>query len=173
MSSRLKALANRSNAQRSTGPKTTRGKLASSQNSRKHGLNVQVDFESSDDYTSLKSLLAEEGYSTFVAAAIAAGLLNYRRVMDAYYDTYTSPEPGNELILDMSVKDSLPIFRAMLSEWGSESSEARKMESLFTGIQKQERDRGGQVSRRTADTHKLMRYQRNGISRLSKAVQQD
>ena len=173
MSSRLKALANRSNAQRSTGPKTTRGKLASSQNSRKHGLNVQVDFESSDDYTSLKSLLAEEGYSPFVAAAIAAGLLNYRRVMDAYYDTYTSPEPGNELILDMSVKDSLPIFRAMLSEWGSESSESRKMESLFTGTQKQEHDRGGQVSRRTADTHKLMRYQRNAISRLSKAVQQD
>ena len=173
MSSRLKALANRSNAQRSTGPKTTRGKLASSQNSRKHGLNVQVDFESSDDYTSLKSLLAEEGYSPFVAAAIAAGLLNYRRVMDAYYDTYTSPEPGNELILDMSVKDSLPIFRAMLSEGRSESSEARKMESLFAGIQKQEQDRGGQVSRRTADTHKLMRYQRNAISRLSKAVQQD
>ncbi len=173
MSSRPKALANRSNAQRSTGPKTTRGKLASSQNSRKHGLNVQVDFESSDDYTSLKSLLAEEGYSPFVAAAIATGLLNYRRVMDAYYDTYTSPEPGNELILDMSVKDSLPIFRAMLNEGRSESSEARKMESLFAGIQKQERDRGGQVSRRTADTHKLMRYQRNGISRLSKAVQQD
>ena len=93
--------------------------------------------------------------------------------MDAYYDTYTSPEPGNELILDMSVKDSLPIFRAMLNEWGSESSEARKMESLFTGIQKQEQDRGGQVSRRTADSHKLMRYQRNAISRLSKAVQQD
>jgi hypothetical protein len=108
-----------------------------------------------------------------VAAAIAAGLLNYRRVMDAYYDSYTSPEPDDDLIWDMSVKDSLPIFRAMLNEWGSESSESRKMESLFTGIQKQEQDRGGQVSRRTADTHKLMRYQRNGISRLSKAVQQD
>ena len=172
MSSRLKALANRSNAQRSTGPKTSRGKWASSQNSRKHGLNVQVDFESSDDCTSLKSLLAEEGYSPFASAAIAADLLNYRRVMDAYYDTYTSPEPGNELILDMSVKDSLPIFRAMLNE-GSESSDLRKMESLFTGIQKQEHDRGEQVSRRTADTHKLMRYQRNGISRLSKAVRQD
>ena len=154
-------------------PRTTHGKLASSQNSRKHGLNIQVDFESSDDYTSLKSLLAEEGYSPFVAAAIAAGLLNYRRVMDAYYDTYTSPGQGNELILDMSVKDSLPIFRAMLNEGGSESSESRKMESLFTGIQKQERDRGGQVSRRTADTHKLMRYQRNGIARLSRAVRQD
>ena len=76
-----------------------------------------------------------------MAAAIAADLLNYRRVMDAYYDMYTSPEPVNELILDMSVKDSLLIFRAMLSEWSSESSEARKMESLFAGIQKQEGER--------------------------------
>ena len=173
MSSRLKALANRSNAQRSTGPQTPRGKWASSQNSRKHGLNVQVDFESSDDYTSLKFLLAEEGYSPFVAAAIATGLLNYRRVMDAYYDTYNSPEPGDDLILDMSVKDSMPILSAMLNEWGSESSDVRKMARLFAGIQKLEEDRGGQVSRRTADTHKIMRYQRNSISRLSKAVQQD
>ena len=108
-----------------------------------------------------------------MATAIAADLLNYCRVMDAYYDSYNSPETGDDLIWDMSVKDSMPIFRAMLNEWGSESSEARKMESLFAGIQKQERDRGGQVSRRTADTHKLMRYQRNGISRLSKAVRQD
>ena len=173
MSSRLKALANRSNAQRSTGPKTTRGKLASSQNSRKHGLNVQVDFESSDDRKSLKSLLAEEDYSLFVATAIAADLLNYCRVMDAYYDSYNSPETGDDLIWDMSVKDSMPIFRAMLNEWGSESSDVRKKAGLFAGIQKQEQHRGGQVSRPTADTHKLMRYQRNCISRLSKAVQQD
>ena len=71
-----------------------------------------------------------------MSAAIAADLLNYRRVMDAYYDTYNSSEPGNELVLDMSVKDSMPIFRAILSERGSESSKVRKMESLFTGIQK-------------------------------------
>ena len=95
MSSRLKALANRSNAQRSTGPKTDRGKWASSQNSRKHGLNVEVDFESSDEYATLKSLLAEEGYSPFVAADIATSLLNYRRVMDAYYEAYTQPKEVN------------------------------------------------------------------------------
>ena len=48
-----KALANRLNAQLSTGPKTSRGKRISSKNSIKHGLNVEIDFESSDAYTSL------------------------------------------------------------------------------------------------------------------------
>ena len=82
MLSHPKTLANRLNAQRSTGPKTSLGKRVSSKNSTKHGLNVEVDFESSDEYASLKSLLAKEGYSSFDAADIAANLLNYRRMID-------------------------------------------------------------------------------------------
>jgi hypothetical protein len=35
----------------------------------------------------LFDLIAEEGFSAFVCADIAAEPLNYRRVMDAYYDT--------------------------------------------------------------------------------------
>jgi hypothetical protein len=40
-----------------------------------------------------------EGFSGFACANITAGLLNYRRVMDAYYDTYTSPEPVDEFLV--------------------------------------------------------------------------
>ena len=76
------------------------GKRASSQNSRKHGLNSAPDFESSSEYRALVELIAEEGFSAFACADIAAGLLNYRRVMDAYYDTYTSPEPIDEFLRD-------------------------------------------------------------------------
>ena len=92
--------------------------------------------------------------------------------MDAYYDTYTSPEPVNEFMRDMSVKGSMPIFREMLSESGSEPGDVRAMAVFFAGMQMKERRKGGPVSRRTAGTHKLIRYQRNGIARLSKAVQQ-
>ena len=117
-------------------------------------------------------LITEEGFSAFACADIAAGLLNYRRVVDAYYDTYTSPEPVNEFMRDMSVKDSMPIFRDMLSESGSESDDVRDMAAFFASMQRQERRKGGPVSRRTTDTHKLIRYQRNGIARLSRAVRQ-
>ena len=165
-------LTNRCNALKSTGPRSTAGKRASSQNSRKHGLSCGPDFESSLEYQTLVNLITEEGFSAFACADIAAGLLNYRRVMDAYYDTYTSPEPVNEFMHDMSVKGSIPIFREMLSESGSEPKDVRDMAALFASMQRQERRKGGPVSRRTVDTHKLIRYQRNGIARLSRAIRQ-
>jgi len=165
-------LSNRCNALKSTGPRSAAGKRASSQNSRKHGLNSAPDFESSYEYRALVELIAEEGFSAFACADIAAGLLNYRRVMDAYYDTYTSPEPVNEFRRDMNVKASIPIFRELLSPSGSEPQDVRGMAAFFASMQRQEWRKGGPVSRRTADTHKLIRYQRNGIARLSRAVRQ-
>ena len=165
-------LANRCNALKSTGPRSTDGKRASSQNSRKHGLNSAPSFESSPEYTAIVDLIAEEGFSGFACADIAAGLLNYRRVMDAYYDTHASPEPVDEFLRDVNVKALNPVFRELLSSSGSEPQDVREMAAFFASMQRQERRRGGTVSRRTADTHKLIRYQRNGIARLSRAVRQ-
>jgi hypothetical protein len=92
--------------------------------------------------------------------------------MDAYYDTYTSPEPVDEFLRDMNVKGSIPIFRELLIPSGSEPSDVRDMAAFFASMQRQERRKGGPVSRRTADSHKLIRYQRNAIARLSRAVRQ-
>ena len=165
-------LANQCNALKSTGPRSASGKRTSSQNSRKHGLNSAPDFELSPEYQTLVELIAEEGFSAFACADIAAGLLNYRRVMDACYDTYTSPEPVDEFMRDANMKTSNPIFSELLSPSGSEPQDVREMASFFASMQRQERRKGGAVSRRSADTHKLIRYQRNGIARLSRAIRQ-
>ena len=165
-------LANRCNALKSPGPRSAAGKRASSQNSRKHGLNSAPAFESSLEYQALVGLIAEEGFSAFACADIAAGLLNYRRVMDAYYDTYTSPEPVDEFMRDMSVKGSIPIFRELLIPSGSKPQDVKEMATFFADMQRQERRKGGPVSRRSMDTHKLIRYQRNAIARLSRAIRQ-
>ena len=167
-----RSLTNRCNVLKSTGPKSVSGKRASSQNSRKHGLNVAPDFESSSEYRALVELITEEGFPTFACADIAAGLLNYRRVMDAYYDTYTSPKPVDEFLRDANMRASNPIFKELLSPSGSESQDLREMAAFFADMQRQERRKGGPASRRSADTHKLIRYQRNGIARLSRAVRQ-
>jgi hypothetical protein len=167
-----RSLANRCNALKSTGPRSAAGKRASSQNSRKHGLNSAPDFESSSEYRALVELIAEEGFSAFACTDIAAGLLNYRRVMDAYYDTYTSPEPVDEFMRDVNAKASNPIFRELLSPSGSEPQDVCDMAAFFASMQRQERRKGGPVSRRSANTYKLIRYQRNGIARLSRAVRQ-
>jgi hypothetical protein len=165
-------LTNQCNALKSTGPRSVAGKRASSQNSRKHGLNSAPDFESSLEYRALIDLIAGKGFSAFVCADIAAELLNYRRVMDAYYDTYTGPEPVDEFLRDVNVKASNPIFSELLSPSGSEPQDVQEMASFFASMQRQERRKGGPVSRRTADAHKLIRYQRNAIARLSRAVRQ-
>jgi hypothetical protein len=167
-----RSLANQSNALKSTGPRSVAGKRASSQNSRKHGLSSAPDLESSLEYQVLVELIAEEGFSAFACADIAASFLNYRRVMDAYYDTYTSPEPVDEFLRDMNVRASIPIFRELLSPSDSEPQDVGDMATFFASMQRQERGTGGPVFRRSADTHKLIRYQRNGIARLSRAVRQ-
>ena len=100
------------------------------------------------------------------------GLLNYRWVIDIYYDTDISIESVDEFLRDVNVKASTPIFRELLSPSVSEPQDVREMATFFADMQRQERRKGGPVSRRTADTHKLIRYQRNGIARLSRAVRQ-
>ena len=92
--------------------------------------------------------------------------------MDAYYDPYTSPEPVHEFMRDMNVKGTIPIFRELLSPSGSEPQDVREMATFFADMQIQERHKGGPVSRRSADTYKLICNQRNAIARLSRAVRQ-
>ena len=172
MLSRLKALTNRRNAQKSTGPKTSRGKRVSGKNSTKHGLNVEIDFESSDAYASLKSLLAKEGYSSFEAADIATSLLNYRRVMDAYYDTYTKTKEVDESTQDVSLAAMRLGLRRIAK--GSEVV-AYEIQSMARILMRShnERHQVKSVFSRLADCQKLMRYQRNAISRLSKAIRSE
>ena len=173
MLSHPKALANRLNAQLSTGPKTSRGKRVSSKNSIKHGLNVEIDFESSDAYASLKSLLAKEGYSSFEAADIAANLLNYRRVMDAYYETYTKTKEVDESNWNMNLAAMRIGLKRMSKDSPVTAAELQSTMRLFARVQRDERRQGGPVSRRTVDCHKLIRYQRHSISRLSKAIRSE
>jgi hypothetical protein len=167
MLSHPKIFANRLNAQLSTGPKTSHGKRVSSKNSIKHGLNVEIDFESSDEYTSLKSMLAEEEYSSFEAANIATSLLNYRRVMDAYYETYTKTKEVDESTWDMNLEGIYTGLRSMAKGSEVTASETLSVLRVFARSQRNERRLGSPVFRRTADCHKLIRYQRNAIARLS------
>ena len=173
MLSHPKALANRLNAHLSTGPKTSRGKRVSSKNSIKHGLNVEIDFESSEAYTSLRSLLSKEGYSSFEAADIATSLLNYRRVMDAHYDTYTKIKDVDEFNWNMHLPGVHRVLEEMSKDSEVTASETLSVLRVFARSQRDERRRGGPVFRRTVDCHKLIRYQRNAISRLSKAIRSE
>ena len=51
--------------------------------------------------------------------------------MDAYYDTYTSPEPVDEFLRDANVKASNPVFSETLSPSGSKPQDVRDMAAFF------------------------------------------
>ena len=57
--------ANRYNALKSIGPRSVAGKRASSQDSRKNGLNSAPGFEASFEYQALVDLISEEGFFAF------------------------------------------------------------------------------------------------------------
>jgi hypothetical protein len=88
-----KLLANRNNAQRSTGPKSKAGKQRVANNALSHGLSVKCEHDGNPIYQALLSMLVDEGYQSDAAQEIALALAEYRRVMDAYYHTYCEIPP--------------------------------------------------------------------------------
>jgi hypothetical protein len=83
MSSQAQIEANRHNAQKSTGPKTTEGKAAVAQNALKHGLFAAQDVlsvENQDEY----DLLREEMLAELAPAGVVESLLAQRAVSLAW-----------------------------------------------------------------------------------------
>ena len=86
------------------------------------------------EYRALVELITEEGFSGFACADIASSVLDYRRVIHAYYDTYTSPEAGDEFLRDANVKASNSIFRELLIPSGSEPQDVKEVAAFFADI---------------------------------------
>jgi len=84
--------ANRENAKKSTGPRTKSGRVRSSQNSIKHGLNQALDLEYDNRFIILLRLVKEDGYSHDEAYSIISAILDHRRVMEACYEQYHAPK---------------------------------------------------------------------------------
>jgi ferredoxin-NADP reductase len=81
--------ANRLNAQRSTGPKSPRGKRASSLNAMKHGLSLPVEQLVQQRFvSSLQSLIEQEGIEPAHASDLATKILDYERNVARELETF-------------------------------------------------------------------------------------
>jgi hypothetical protein len=89
---------------------------------------------------------------------------------DAYYESYTKTKEVNESTWNMNLVVMRIGLRGMYKDSSLSASEVQSMSRLFAHAQRDECRQGGPVFRRTADCHKLIRYQHNSISRLSKAI---
>ena len=93
--------------------------------------------------------------------------------MDVYYETYINTKEVDESTWNMNLVAMRIGLRGMYKDSPLSASEVQSFSRIFARSQRDERRLGDPVFRRTADCHKLIRYQRNAIARLSKAIRSE
>ena len=168
MTSLEKLLANRNNAQLSTGPKSKEGKQRVANNALSHGLSVRCDHDDNPIYQSLLSMLIDEGYEDNNAQEIAFAMAEYRRVMDAYYQTYNNIPPLNN-----TYNMSTDVITDFMFEWAGgkvSTSDTKKMVDKLVTMRNNEHQQGTQSMRNGSQMKRFIRYQRKAAAHISKAL---
>ena len=163
-----KLLANRNNAQRSTGPKSKAGKQRVANNALSHGLSVKCEHDENPIYQSLLSMLVDEGYEDDTAQEIALALAEYRRVMDAYYHTYCEIPP----LGDFYAMSPDAITDAMFEFAGGKVSarETIQVANKLITVRNNEHREGTQSMRHGTHMKRFIRYQRKAAAQVGKAL---
>ena len=171
-----KLVANRANAQKSSGPQTRAGKLRSAKNALKHGLGAQFSNSSQnppllDHFPELKSYqqeLISLGYSDAQSDEIIEALLSARQVTEAKHSAYTD-RLNEERLADMTLEG----LTSLLREFGDPAARVTPTERakvaalLFKQVQK-DNDLSGLLFEKF-DTHrKLIRYEQRAFNQLRK-----
>ena len=163
-----KLLANRNNAQRSTGPKSKAGKRRVANNALSHGLSIKCEHDENPIYQTLLSMLVDEGYEGDAALEIALAMAEYRRVMDAYYQTYCDIPPLDDFY-EMSPD---AITDAMFEFAGGKVSarETIQVANKLITVRNNEHREGTQSMRHGTHMKRFIRYQRKAAAHVGKAL---
>ena len=168
-----KLLANRANAQRSTGPKSQIGKHASSKNAHKHGLASSassagnspspLDAELVNDARSL-------GYSHEDAQNLVNELRTYRSVIAPKHAAYAD-KPEAERMTDMSRELIEETVVGMISpkERLSKRDRDYMVNLLYREVEK-DNDPVQRLMLKIDAHRKLMRYEQRAVNRLRGAA---
>lgn len=168
-----KLVANRVNAQKSTGPRSAEGKLISSINARRHGLAASPESELASD-PRLESLAKEAralGLSFEDARQLALTLLTARGVIDAKHAAY-DPEPESE---PAPRKDPVATFGQEMVDEALElgitmeelGDYANPPEPTLAELGLPEPD---PVAERIDEHRRLIRYEQRAVNQIRKAA---
>ena len=150
---------------KATGPISKRGREKSSRNAVKHGLNVAITPESDPLFHELARDLLESGYSHEQAVEIALSMLEFRRATSVYAETYWGTVYEGE--------QASKAIEGLVDQIIDSKSMALFEQALASTIVKRARKEmayGSVEVKRGLAVHKQLRYQRNAVSRLSKAL---
>ncbi len=162
-----KLVANRANAQKSSGPQTRAGKLRSARNALKHGLGARSSNPSQnppllDHFPELKSYqqeLTALGYPDAQSQEIIEALLTARQVIDAKHNAYTD-RLNEERLGDMTPEAVASFVREMEDPLSTVTpmERARVVALLFKLVQK-DNDLPGLLFEKFEAHRKLIRYE--------------
>jgi len=168
-----KLLANRANAQKSTGPRSQIGKLASSKNARKHGLAGSASSARNSPSSLAAELMNEArslGYSLEDAQTLVGALQTSRSVITAKHAAYAD-KPDAERMPYMSRELIEETVVGMISPKERLSKRDRDyMVNLLYGEVEKDNDPVQRLMLKIEAHRKLMRYEQRAVNRLRGAA---
>ena len=168
-----KLIANRSNALKSTGPRSETGKRRSAVNARRHGLNALLitdDSELEEGFSSLVFDATRLGYSERDAHTLVAALQLGRAVIDARHRAFQD-KPESEKVEALTRREWIRSVRdTQIPESQMEEADIGWVGNLMFRQGQQDHDPVSQLGVKLEEHRKLMRYEQRAINQIRKAA---
>ena len=168
-----KLIANRSNALKSTGPRSEIGKRRSAVNSKKHGLNtllVSGESELGEGFSLLVGDAIRLGYSEQDAGAVVAALRLGRAVIEAKHSAYKD-KPESEKVEPLTQREWIRSVRdTQIPDSQMEEADIRWVGNLMFRQGQQDHDPVSQLGVKLEEHQKLMRYEQRAVNQIRKAA---
>ena len=162
-----KLIANRANAAKSTGPRSTEGKRISSENAQRHGLASSSGVSPDFDIPAIATLVEEArgfGFSASEAQELVTRLAVARDVIDAKHASFKET-PEAERLPNMSPKALYRTIKEMETpRSGVTSAERRAVFTLLYRKIKEDNDRVRRFAKKLEGHRKLMRYEQRAVN---------
>ena len=168
-----KLIANRSNALKSTGPRSEVGKRRSAANAKRHGLNTLLGSDESELRAECSSLVADAirlGYSEKDARAVVAALQLGRAVIGAKHRAYQGKRES-EKVEALTRREWLRNVRdTQIPESQMKDADIRWMGNLMFRQGQQEHDPVSRLGLKIEEHRKFMRYEQRAVNQIRKAA---
>ena len=168
-----KLIANRSNALKSTGPRSEVGKRRSAANAKRHGLNALLmpdESELGEEFSLLVADAIRLGYSEQDARTVLATLQLGRAVIDAKHRAYQG-KPVLERVEALTRRAWIRSVRGtQIPESQMEEADIRWVGNLMFRQGQQDQDPVSRLGVKIEEHRKLMRYEQRAVNQIRKAA---
>ena len=168
-----KLIANRSNALKSTGPRSKTGKRRSAVNSKKHGLNtllVYGESELGEESSLLITDAVRRGYSAQGARALVDALQFGRAVIEAKHRANKDKHESEKIEALTRGEWIRNVRDTQIPESQMEEGDIRWVGNLMFRQGQQDHDPQSQIGVKIKEHRKLMRYEQRAVNQIRKAA---